>query len=239
MGVAIGDHDNDGDADILTTTFSEDYFPLFEQRSPGAFEEVAFRAGLGQVTIPWLGWSCGFADLDNDGDQDLWIANGHVYPNAGSLGGTSYQQPIAVLVNENGKFSHAPDVSLPRGSYRGAAAGDLNQDGKIDLVVVPVDGAPLLLWNRSRNRNSWITFDLRSGRNREAIGAEVRIEACGRRQSASVFNGGGYLSRNDSRIHFGLGSCRVVTEVSVRFPDGKKRKLTDIDAGRQVSITTP
>jgi enediyne biosynthesis protein E4 len=239
MGVAVGDYDNDGDADILTTTFSEDYFPLFEQGTPGMFEEVSFRAGLGQSTVPWLGWSCGFADFDNDGDLDLWLANGHVYPNADSLGGTKYLQPLGVMLNHGGKFHYLPEAFSRLGSYRGGASGDLDNDGKIDLVVVPVDGVPLVLWNRTNVRNSWITLVLGSQPGSEALGAEVRIEACGKRQSASVFNGGGYLSRNDSRIHFGLGPCQVVSDVTVRWADGRDRRLTNVASGRQVKVSRP
>ena len=101
MGIASGDFDNDGDPDLLTTTFSEDYFPLFEQQKPGSFEDVTFRVGLGTDTVPYLGWACGFADFDNDGDKDLWTANGHVYPTANSLNTTTYLQPVAIFSNES------------------------------------------------------------------------------------------------------------------------------------------
>ncbi|MBC8166926.1 MAG: CRTAC1 family protein [Bryobacteraceae bacterium] len=238
MGVAVGDYDNDGDADILTTTFSEDYFPLFEQGIPGMFEEISFRAGLGQVTVPWLGWSCGFADLDNDGDQDIWLANGHVYPDAASLGGTKYLQPLGVMVNDDAKFRYVPGAAV-LGSFRGGASGDLNNDGSIDLVVVPVDGAPLLLWNRTNASHSWITLDVESQNGREALGVEVRIEACGKKQYAVMFNGAGYLSRSDSRIHFGLGSCRVISELMIRWPDGKVTQLTNLPTGRQITARRP
>lgn len=239
MGVAIGDYDNDGDPDLLTTTFSEDYFPLFEQRTPGIFEEVSANVGLGQVTVPWLGWGCGFADFDNDGDLDLWLANGHVYPNADSLGSTKYLQPLGILLNHLGKFRYEPTAFRQLDSYRGGASGDLNNDGKVDLVIVPVDGVPLVLWNRTNRDHSWITLQLGSRSGREALGAEVRIQACGKRQYASVFNGAGYLSRNDSRIHFGLGSCKTVSEVTVRWADGKERRLTNVPGGRHVSIDRP
>ena len=96
MGVCVGDYDADGDLDVLTTTFSEDHFPLFEQQAPGFFEDVSFRVGLRHETVPYLGWGCGFADLDNDGDGDLWVANGHVYPTADNLATTAYHQPISI-----------------------------------------------------------------------------------------------------------------------------------------------
>ena len=96
MEVAIGDYDADGDVDLLTTTFSEDYFPLFEQQAPGVFADVSFEAGLGTVTFPYAGWACGFSDLDNDADLDLWLANGHLYPTIEKLGSSTYFQPLAL-----------------------------------------------------------------------------------------------------------------------------------------------
>ncbi|MDQ2841026.1 MAG: VCBS repeat-containing protein, partial [Acidobacteriota bacterium] len=140
MGVAVGDYDNDGLIDIMTTTFSEDYFPLFKQQSHFLFEESSAQVGLATMTLPWLGWACGFADLDNDGRRDLWTANGHVYPKADILASTSYQQPIAVLANRNGKFVKAaePLGAAGRNSYRGGCFGDFNNDGRIDLLVLPI-----------------------------------------------------------------------------------------------------
>ena len=142
MGVAVGDYDNHGLIDILTTTFSEDYFPLFKQQPHFLFEESSTQAGLATMTLPWLGWACGFADLDNDGFRDLWISNGHVYPKADMLASTSYQQPIAVLANRNGKFIKAGEAvdAGRKNSYRGGCAGDFNNDGRIDLIVLPIVG---------------------------------------------------------------------------------------------------
>ena len=175
MGVAVGDFDNDGLIDVLTTTFSEDYFPLFKQQSPGLYEDVSAQAGLATVTLPWVGWACGFADLDNDGHKDLWAANGHVYPNADRLGTTSYLQSVAVLANRGGKFVTVPNVlgSGLQGSFRGGCAGDFNNDGRIDLLVLPIAGRPLLLENKTESHLHWIGFQLRgSSRNRDGIGAQ-------------------------------------------------------------------
>ena len=106
-----GDYDNDGRVDLLTTTFSEDYFPLFRQQAPGLFEDVSSRVGLALPTIPLLGWACGFADFNNDGARDLWLANGHVYPNADQLGSTTYLQPLTIFENRGGRFFPALDCS--------------------------------------------------------------------------------------------------------------------------------
>jgi len=242
MGVAVGDYDNDGLTDLLTTTFSEDYFPLFHQQAPFFFEDVSTQAGLAVITLPWVGWACGFADFDNDGHRDLWMASGHVYPKADSLAGSSYLQPVAVLANRGGKFVKAtePVGANGRNSYRGGAAGDFNNDGKIDLLVLPIEGAPLLLENRTETAAHWIGLDLR-GRtgNRDAIGARIRIEACGSSQFKTVRNGGSYLSVDDPRAHFGLGPCAKVDELRIRWPGGRLQLQKNLAVDRYLTVEEP
>jgi enediyne biosynthesis protein E4 len=241
MGVAVGDYDNDGDIDLLTTTFSEDHFPLFEQQRSGFFEDVSFRVGLGTTTIPYLGWGCGFPDFDNDGDRDLWLANGHVYPTADMLSSTSYFQPLAVFENQGGKFSFVQSASpVPKNSYRGGCAGDFNNDGKIDLVVLPISGSPLLLANQTKTQHSWIGFKLRGRQsNLDGIGAQVRIEHCGQSQFDTSRNGGSYLSHNDPRLHFGLRSCTKLERVVITWPGGRVQELKDIKANQYVTVQEP
>jgi hypothetical protein len=239
MGIASGDYDNDGDIDLLTTTFSEDYFPLFQQAAEGFFEEVSGQAGLGAATMPYLGWAAGFDDLDNDGERDLWLANGHVYPNAGKLGSTTYLQPFAVFRNVRGRFSEVK-AGLPAGSFRGAAAGDFDNDGRVDIFVLPVSGPPLLLSNRTATSNSWIGFAATgAGGNRDALGARVRVEGCGRKWFDVVRNGGSYLSRNDPRLHFGLGSCRVLDQAVIEWPSGKRQVLQKPAINRYTAVSEP
>ena len=239
MGVCVGDYDADGDLDVLTTTFSEDHFPLFEQQAPGFFEDVSFRVGLRHETIPYLGWGCGFADLDNDSDRDLWVANGHVYPKADHLATTAYNQPISILESNAGRFQasgEAVEGTAPN-SYRGAASADFDNDGRIDLIVLPIDGTPVLLRNASKVKNSWLGVHLEAtSGNREGIGAHVEIEFCGKMQVASVRNGGSYASRNDSRVHFGLGNCDVSGRVKVRWPDGKSQTLDSVAADQWLTV---
>ncbi len=242
MGVAVGDIDNNGRLALMTTTFSEDYFPLFRQQQPGFFEDVSDRAGLANVTLPWVGWACGFADFDNDGQKDLWIANGHVYPQAALLPASTYFQPIAIFANQGGRFTRILQNlnQPPTQSFRGGAAADFNNDGRIDLVVLPIAGAPVLLENRTPAAYNWLGLQLR-GRsvNRDAIGAKVWVDTCGKTQFESVRNGGSYLSRNDPRLHFGLGDCGETARVRVQWPNGKKQVVNEAPLNRYMAVVEP
>ena len=201
MGVAVGDYDSDGKVDLLTTTFEDGYFPLFKQGPAGFFLDVSYRVGLTIPTTPLLGWGCGFSDLDNDGDKDLWLASGHIYPEIERVSYTSYSQPFLVFENRAGKFVQV--FSFPsklKRSLRGASAGDFDNDGKTDIALLPVSGPPILLTNRTAGGSSWIGFTLKGRQsNGEAIGARIRLEACGQVQYDSVRNATGYLSRDDPR----------------------------------------
>jgi enediyne biosynthesis protein E4 len=186
-----------------------------------------------------LGWACGFADFDNDGDGDLWTANGHVYPNAGALGTTSYFQPVVLFENRSARFWPMPldSTSVTAQSYRGGCFGDFNDDGRIDIAVLPVDGKPLLLENRSQTRDAWIGFRLRGGRsNRDGLGARVEIQSCGKKQFETLRNGDSYLSHNDPRIHFGLGTCGQIDVATIRWPSGGVQRMTDLAVNRYVTV---
>lgn len=217
MGVAVGDLTHNGKLDLLTTTFHQDYFPLFRANRSGYFEDIAAQAGLATVTAKYLGWACGLTDFDNGGERQFWSANGHVYPQV-----AAYWQPFVIFQNAGGKF--APAWVYPKtlqNSYRGAAAADYDNDGRMDVVVLPIAGQPLLLHNETSGVGNWVGVSLRGTRsNRDAIGATVRLEACGAVQFDSVRNGGSYLSRNDPRLHFGLGSCAKVEKLTVKWPSG-------------------
>ncbi len=225
MGVAIGDFDHRGRIGVLTTTFYHDYFPLFQQDASGFFDEVAASAGVAAATKDYLGWACGFADFANDGQKDLWLANGHVYPLS-----PNYNQPFVVLRNQGGRFAPAFQYpQTPNNSYRGGCAGDFDNDGRMDVAIVPISGSPLLLHNETTNAGSWVGLRLRGKKsNRDAIGASVEIAYCGMTQFDSVRNGGSYLSRNDPRLHFGLGACSKLDRVTVKWPRGGTQVVTDV-----------
>jgi hypothetical protein len=242
MGVAVGDYDIDQKLDLFVTTFSQDYFPLFAQRERGLYEEISNQTGLALSTASYLGWACGFGDVGNRGAADLWIANGHVYPDADKLGSTSYYQPFVIYQYRASRFSvlreAIPDV--PANSYRGACMGDFNNDGRLDFVVLPISGAPLLLMNTTQSDYSWIGFVLQGSRsNRDAIGTKLSVEHCGQIQFNTLRNGGSYISRNDSRVHFGLGRCSKVDQATITWPNGKRQILRDIAANQYLSVRQP
>lgn len=217
MGVAVGDIQNQGSIGMVITTFFDDFFPVFHQDRTGSFDEVSSATGLAALTKPYLGWACGLADFSNRGERDFWAANGHVYPKV-----PRYFQPFLIFENHGGKFSQAFQFpQTPDNSYRGGCQGDYDNDGKIDVAVLPIAGQPLLLKNKAVNSNSWLGLRLRGTfSNRDAIGASVVVEACGTRQFDSVRSGGSYISANDPRLHFGLGSCGKIDSVTVKWPRG-------------------
>ncbi len=219
MGVAVGEYGAGGQLDVLTTTFNRDYFPLFRQGKGGAYEEVASATGIATVTDKYLGWACGLVDFANSGARELWTANGHVYPTD-----KDYREPVTIFRSAGAKTTLEYSYpSRPDNSYRGGAAADFNNDGKVDLLVLPITGAPVLLKNETAAGN-WIGLALRGTKsNRDAIGATVTVEACGKKQFDSIRNGGSFLSRNDPRLHFGLGSCGKVDRVTIRWPDGEQQ----------------
>ena len=236
MGAALGDFDHSGRMDLVTTTFHRDYFPVFRQGKGGEYQEVSAQTGLAAATSAYLGWACGFTDFANDGDREFWSANGHVYPQV-----DSYFQPFVIFGNRAGRFAASYRYpSVPDNSYRGAAVADYDNDGRMDVAILPISGAPLLLHNETQPARRWVGLELRGTKsNRDAIGATVRITACGADSVDSVRNGGSYISRNDPRLHFGLGGCDKVSRVAIRWPGGKEQVLTDLPSDRYTTVEEP
>src|SRR5229473_283079 len=234
MGIAVGDYNRDGKVDFCVTTFSDDYKTLYRNDGGANFSDVTYPAGLGAPTIPFLGWGIGFLDFDNDGLLDIFIANGHVYPSVDRRDwGTTWAERPQLFHNLNGtKFEEVPPATgsgladvIPA---RGAAFGDLFNDGHIDVVLNNMDSLPSLLRNAVKNSNHWITFKLVGGPKspRDAMGAKVFPSAGGVRQRADVFSGGSYGSNSDPRVHFGLGSATKVNKVEIQWPSGAKQEVT-------------
>ena len=235
MGIAVGDPTHDGFVDIYNTTFSDDYNPLYRNDGDANFTDVSYQEGIAEVTIPFLGWGTGFFDYDNDGWLDLFVANGHVYPQADQQSwGTTWAQRPLLFHNDKGKLTLVPAVEGTGLSKvacaRGVAFGDLFNDGHIDVVVNNMDGTPSLFRNVVHNGNHWIAFRLvgsgapgpgKRGSPRDGVGATVWLTANGFRQRADVLAGGSFASSSDQRPHFGLGSATTVEKLEVRWPSGR------------------
>lgn len=234
MGVAIGDYLNNGRLDLYNTVFSDDYNPLYRNEGDATFTDVSYAARVAQPTIPFLGWGVGFLDYDNDGWKDLFVANGHIYPIADLTGwGTSFKQrPLLFHSVRNGKFELVPAVEKTglamTMSARGAAFGDLFNDGKIDVIINVLDGSPVLLRNIGAARYHWVGFKLIGGPRgpRDAVGSTVYLTSGGMRQRADVLSGGSFLSNNDPRVHFGLGESGSIREVEIHWPDRTVERIS-------------
>ena len=233
MGIAVGDVDGDGVLDLFTTNFSEDFSTLYHGVGNGLFEDVSKASGVGPATYRPLSWGTAFADLDNDGDLDLVVANGHIYPQIDrhpELIGTLAQKNL-LLENRSRPgapaFRDATEEAGPgfQGSWssRGLAVGDFDNDGKVDVLVSHLDAPPSLLRNESPDGGAWLTV-VCEGKHGEAnpIGTTVTVRAGGRVQSRDIAAGDSFLSTNDPRPHFGLGAYTTVDEVLVRWPDGTR-----------------
>ncbi len=240
MGVAVGDADGDGNLDVFVTNFSEDFSTLYKGLVSGFFEDASIAAGVGEPTFIPLSWGTVFADLDNDTDLDLVIANGHIYPQVDRHRqfGLSYRQANLLLENiGTGRFVNAtgragPGFALLKAS-RGLAAGDYDNDGDLDLLVTNLDEPPTLLRNDS-STGSWLTLLCQtppgSG---TVIGTRVVVTVGRKKMMRDIASGGSYLSVHDARVHFGLGLARTVDRIEVRWPDGGLSVLEDV-AGNQI-----
>jgi enediyne biosynthesis protein E4 len=228
MGIAVGDDRNNGRLDILDTDFSDDYKVLYRNDGDLNFSDSSYEAGVAKDTIPFLSWGDGFIDYDNDGWKDIFIASGHVYKQVEDHDwGTSFAQRPLLLRNVGaGKFALVPAVQgtglaivVPA---RGAAFGDLFNDGKIDVVLNNLDTTPTLLRNVNPDQHHWIEFRLigGAGKPRDAVGAAIFVTTGKVTQRGDVLSGGSFASSNDPRVHFGLGDAASVDSVEVRWPGG-------------------
>jgi enediyne biosynthesis protein E4 len=250
MGVAAGDYDGDGLLDIFKTNFSGDTSTLYRNVSSKGqltFDDVTFTSGIG-LNTRWLGWGCGFLDFDNDSWLDILLVNGHVYPEVEKLT-TEAGYPQRKVLYRNRRDGTFEDITEKIGgaileptASRGAAFGDYDNDGDVDVIINPVNDYPVLMRCDSTMGNNWLqvkTVGVKS--NRTGVGARITAVIEGEDKKPrtlidEVRSGSSYYSQNDLRVHFGLGRAKQVKTLEVRWPSGAVDRLSDVQANRVIYV---
>jgi hypothetical protein len=243
MGVALGDFRHDGRFSIVVTHFSDEYTALFRNDGGMNFTDASYASGIAQPTVAYVGWGDAFFDFNNDGWVDLIQVNGHVYPQVDDIkGGARYSEPKLLFLNQHdGTFKDVsklvgPAIQIAQVS-RGLAVGDLFNDGRLEVVIENLKGGPMILQPQGGPENHWISFELEGTRsNRLALNARVRAKAGNLVQESEVLSGGSYLSQNDLRIHFGLGTYDHVEQVEIFWPSGEKEILQNLASNRLYNV---
>jgi hypothetical protein len=243
MGVALGDFLHTGSMSLLISHFDNEYAALYRNNGDLTFTDISIASGIAKGTRGYVGWGDAFVDFNNDGWEDFFLVNGHVYPQVDSLHSRlKYFEPKLLFLNQrDGRFADISKlagaaIQVPQVS-RGLAVGDLFNDGKLEAVVENLVGRPMILRPEGGPRNHWISFQLEGVKsNRLALNARVRAVAGDLVQSSEVISGGSYLSQNDLRIHFGLGKHERVDKAVVFWPDGRVETLTNLSADRFYAV---
>lgn len=245
MGVDAADYAGDGHPSIFRTNFSDEFETLYRNRGNGNFDDVTLDAGLGRNTR-YVGWGAGFFDFNNDGWKDLLLVNGHVFPEVESLHIDIHYKDRAILYENrgDGRFRDISQTAGPalleKHSSRGAAFGDFDNDGAVEIAVNNQNEAPSLLKQAVHPPGHWVILKLTGSRsNRSAIGARVKLVAGARAQYGEVRSGGSYLSQNDLRLHFGLGPAARIDTIEISWPSGLKQTLANQPADRIFAIDEP
>ncbi|MEE3234259.1 MAG: CRTAC1 family protein [Candidatus Latescibacterota bacterium] len=242
MGVAVGDYDNDGFFDLFVTNFAQDNNTLYDNSGKGFFSDVSGKAGLAASSRPFMGWGTFFFDADKDGWEDLFIANGHLMPAIDNAGvSLKYHQRNQLYHNtKNGTFV---DISKQLGPgfqseqvSRGAAFGDYDNDGDLDILISNLDSKPSLLRNETKSNYHWVSIQLRSeGLNTDAIGAKIRVSDGVSSQIREVRTGTSFQAQNDIRQYFGLGTSTKIN-IEIMWPDGKQSEFKHVGVDRFLTI---
>jgi enediyne biosynthesis protein E4 len=237
MGVTVADYDHDGKFDIFVTNFDDDYNTLYHNDGRNSFTDVSHAAKVAAVSLPYVGWGTKFFDYDNDGWVDIFVGNGHVYPQIP----TYRQRNFLHRNNRDGTFTELGEQLgtpfLEKRSARGVAFGDIDNDGDVDIVINNLDGAPQLLRNDGSNTGNAVlikTIGVKS--NRDGIGAKIKIVSGDLTQIDEVRSGDSYISQSDLRLHFGLERRTKIDLIEVRWPSGLVDKITDAGVNRILTI---
>jgi len=237
MGIAIGDVVGDGRPSVFTTNFSNDTNTLHVNRGGRFFDDATRRYGLGMASFPYVGWACGFHDLDLDGDEDLLLFNGHVYPNATlERMDSEYAEPPLLYERDGERFrqldaSQAGPWLAEKHRDRGAAFGDLDADGDVDAVVLELNG-PLRLLRNEADSPDWLIVELEP----TALGSKVELTAGGVRQTRWIYSGGSFVSAPAQVAHFGVPAGNATVDVLVTWPDGKEQRLDGVRVGHRLVV---
>src|SRR6266478_584106 len=235
MGVVFQDYDNDGRPDAIVTELPREIYSVYHNEGNGLFSFRSLEAGLGMLSSGSSGWGVGLEDFDNDGWNDLFVAQGHVLDNVEQIDPSLHYPELPMLaINHNGRFEHADSgVTVPVAG-RGAAFGDLNNDGWEDAVMTSLGGHLLILINRG-GKQHWLVISLRGTRsNRDGLGARVRVNG----QTRFATTAGSYLSANDKRLHFGLGPA-TTAKIEIAWPSGIHQTLNDVPADQFLDVREP
>jgi hypothetical protein len=246
MGADFRDLNNDGLPDVIVTALEGETFPLYINQRGGFFVPWTYPSGVGFASIRMSGWGVGAYDFNNDGLKDLFMANSHVSENVGLYGNHQYRKPNAVFANVGqGTFRNVSTragtaMNVPA-AHRGAAFGDLNNDGRVDAVVSVIGGPAEILYNTSPGAGHWILIQTEGRQsNRDGIGTKIKLTCeSGLIQYNHVTTATGYASSSDKRVHFGLGDDTRIREIELRWPSGKVQVLHDVAADQILKVTEP
>lgn len=235
MGVVFQDYDNDGLPDIIVTTLPRQTYGVFHNDGHGVFSDRGLQTGIRMMSGVTSGWGVGLEDFDNDGQKDLFVTQGHVLDNVEEIDPSlKYLEPTLLAINHAGRFERVDSGSNDLVAGRGAAFGDLNNDGWMDVVTSVLSQHPQVLLNRGGNAH-WLTITLRGTRsNRDGLGARVKVNS----QTRFATTAGSYESANDKRVHFGLGEAKKAN-VEVQWPSGTRQTLNDIQVDQNLEIREP
>ncbi|MGA7886363.1 MAG: CRTAC1 family protein [Acidobacteriaceae bacterium] len=243
MGTDFRDIDNDGKPDIFQTTMFGEGFPIYKNLGGGQFQDISSSAGLTATTSRLTGWGTGLYDFDNNGYKDLFTANADILDNALEVAHRPYRLPNGLFRNRGDMTFENVSATAGAGflrpaAHRGAAFGDLNNDGRMDVVVTVLNGTPQILMNRTENNAHWIILHLVGVKsNRDGLGTKVKITTARGTQHNHATTAVGYNSSSDKRVHFGLGDAAVIEEIELRWPSGIRQVLKNVRVNQVLTVT--